>query len=93
MSNLGAFSLGAPKGEKDLPSTSSTRTWSIGRTCFTQSDVVLGPALKLSTSGDPDGGVNIVISWGEGAVDNDFAEAFVKEFQTLLAGLTKVVDS
>jgi len=93
VSNLGAFNLAVPKGEKDLPSTSSTSTWSIGRTCFTQSDVVLGPALKLSTSGDPDGGVNIVISWGEGAVDNDFAEAFVKEFQTLLAGLTKVVDS
>jgi len=89
VSNLGVFNLAAPEGGKDAALTS--KTWSIGRTCFVQSDFVFGPALKLSVTGDPDGGVNIAISWGEGAVDNDFGKAFVQEFQSLFAGLTKVV--
>lgn len=89
VSNLGAFNLTASDGKKDDVAASIPKTWTIGRTCFTQSDVVLGPALKLSTSGDPEGGVNIVISWGEGAVDNNFAEAFVQDFQTLISGLAK----
>ncbi|KLO08741.1 hypothetical protein SCHPADRAFT_858704 [Schizopora paradoxa] len=88
VSNLGAFSVAATSDEK-VADASSTDRWTIGRTCFTQSDVVLGPALKLSTCGDPEGGVNIVVSWGEGAVDNEFAEAFVQEFQTLFANLAK----
>jgi len=32
-----------------------------------------------------------VIAWGEGAVDNDVAEAFVQEFRTVFTGLTKTV--
>jgi len=47
--------------------------------------------LKLSTSGDADGGVNIVIAWGEGAIDNDLAKAFVRAFRTVFTGLTKAV--
>lgn len=92
VSNLGAFKIsqraGAVKEAGEVPFT-----WSIGRTYFAQDDGVLGAALKLSVTGDPEGAVNIVVSWGEGAIDTEFAESFVREYRALLASLAKGEDA
>ncbi|KAH8108865.1 alcohol acetyltransferase-domain-containing protein [Phellopilus nigrolimitatus] len=64
LSNLGLF---------------KTDAWRIGGAYFAQDDGVVGGTLKMNMVGSPNGEVNISVTWGDGTVDDAFAEAFVKD--------------
>ncbi|KLO08747.1 hypothetical protein SCHPADRAFT_944204 [Schizopora paradoxa] len=87
VSNLGAFNIGRGAVEKE--EGESPPAWTIGRTCFAQDDGVHGAAFRVSVSGDPEGAVNTAVSWGDGAVDSEFAESFVREYRDVLISLSK----
>ncbi|KAJ7641132.1 hypothetical protein FB45DRAFT_899503 [Roridomyces roridus] len=62
--------------------------WDVGNVFFGQCDSLVGPAMTMNVLGDPKGGINIVLSWGEGNVD----EAFVGDFiETLREGFLGVL--
>ena len=80
LSNLGAFPRLDAQG-------TGTSEWRIKETLFAQADATIGAALKLNTVGAPEGGVGITVTWGKGAVDHEFAEAFVREFEVGLRAM------
>ncbi|KAJ7209410.1 hypothetical protein C8J57DRAFT_1608809 [Mycena rebaudengoi] len=55
--------------------------WRIGNTFFAQNESVVGPAFSINVVGDPSGGVNATVSWGDKSLDRAFAESFVTQFQ------------
>ncbi|KAJ7820463.1 hypothetical protein B0H14DRAFT_3735662 [Mycena olivaceomarginata] len=63
--------------------------WKMGNMFFGQCDSLAGPALGMNVVGDPAGGLNICVSWGEKSVDTAFVEAFItlfrESFHALLA--------
>ncbi|KAI0704471.1 alcohol acetyltransferase [Cerioporus squamosus] len=82
LSNLGAFPE-PPTKEGEEPQ------WRIEEMFFVQSDPTLGAALKVNPVGTGAGGLGISITWGEGAVDDEFAEEFVKAFDEGLKTLAQ----
>lgn len=75
-SNLGRLTLPKDKGE-----------WDIGNMFFGQCDAIVGPAMKINTVGSPSGSINTVFTWGEGAMDNATAEAFIAGFKAEFSSL------
>ncbi|TDL15655.1 hypothetical protein BD410DRAFT_756176 [Rickenella mellea] len=63
--------------------------WRIEEVYFAQNDGVQGSAIKVNVAGDPEGGMGICVTWGEGAVDTAFGDAFVRGFEDGLKGLAK----
>ncbi|KAF8167026.1 alcohol acetyltransferase, partial [Mycena galopus ATCC 62051] len=71
LSNLGRVQLPVTEGQ-----------WTIGRTLFAQCDVVVGAALNINVTGDPSGGVNVTLTWGETeGLERQFIEAFMDSFR------------
>ena len=52
--------------------------WGIADMYFGQCDATCGTAFKINVVGSPDGSVGTTFTWGEGAVDEQIAEAFVQ---------------
>ncbi|RPD68575.1 hypothetical protein L226DRAFT_340104 [Lentinus tigrinus ALCF2SS1-7] len=73
LSNLGAFPEPPTKEGEEVE-------WHIQEMFFVQADATLGAALKVNPVGTAAGGLGISITWGKGAVDDEFAEEFVKAF-------------
>ncbi|KAH9913464.1 uncharacterized protein BXZ73DRAFT_92957 [Epithele typhae] len=76
LSNLGAFPAlpTAPTnglGKEEVQ-------WRIREVLFVQADVTLGAAVKLNVAGTPDGGLGLSVTWGEGAIEDEFGEAFAR---------------
>ena len=84
MSNLGAFPASAVPTE---PAGTESQTWRIGEVLFAQAGATLGAALKLNVVGTPAGGLGVSITWGKGAVEDELAEEFVREFEAGVRGL------
>lgn len=76
-SNLGRFPMGEAQKADDAK-------WRLEKVYFAQSDVVQGSAMKVNVVGSPEGSTNITFAWGKGAVDEDLAEAFIKETKAAL---------
>ncbi|KAJ7195985.1 alcohol acetyltransferase [Mycena rebaudengoi] len=55
--------------------------WRIENTFFGQNDVARGPAFSMNLVGDPSGGVNATLIWGDHGLDREFAESFIAQFQ------------
>ncbi|GJE88098.1 alcohol acetyltransferase-like protein [Phanerochaete sordida] len=93
LSNVGRFPAPPPgetfiDGEDDAPQQDAQ--WTLGSVYFAQGDPVSGAALKMNVAGSPTGTVTVVFSWGEGALDNEFAEAVIRDTK---AALTWVIQS
>ena len=73
LSNLGAFPEPPTKEGEEVE-------WRVQEMFFVQADATLGAALKVNAVGTGAGGLGISITWGKGAVDDEFAEEFVKAF-------------
>ncbi|KAJ6557294.1 alcohol acetyltransferase [Mycena vulgaris] len=69
LSNLGRFEVPANDGK-----------WAVDRVIFSQCDSVAGAALAMNIVGDPAGGLNISITWGEKSLDTPFVEEFISMF-------------
>ena len=70
LSNLGGFKpASSPQGVEDL--------WTITDAYFGQSNPVCGAAMKINVVGCPSGAINVVFTWGEGAIGAALADAFV----------------
>ncbi|TFK81118.1 hypothetical protein K466DRAFT_578693 [Polyporus arcularius HHB13444] len=82
VSNLGAFPEPPTKQGDDIQ-------WRIEEMFFVQADATLGAAVKVNPVGNAAGGLGISITWGEGAVDDEFAEEFVKAFDEGLRTLAQ----
>ncbi|EKM56200.1 uncharacterized protein PHACADRAFT_209681 [Phanerochaete carnosa HHB-10118-sp] len=76
-SNLGRFPMGEAQKADDAK-------WRLEKVYFAQSAVVEGPAMKVNVIGSPEGSTNITFAWGKGAMDDDLAEAFIKEMKATL---------
>lgn len=76
-SNLGRFPPPPPPAADAMDA--GEPAWSLGNVYFAQSDPVKGSAVKTSIVGSPDGSVNIVYTWGKGAIDDELAEALVRD--------------
>jgi hypothetical protein len=81
LSNVGKFTVPATE------SNNNEDAWSIGNMYFAQCDSVSGPAIKFNVVGSPTGSVNITFTWGPGAIDDDFAEAFVRDIKAALSSV------
>ncbi|KAH9944982.1 uncharacterized protein BXZ73DRAFT_86576 [Epithele typhae] len=81
LSNLGAF----PKGEKEAVAVEGV--WAIRELWFVQADATLGGVIKLNLAGSPEGGLGISVTWGKGAIGDEFAETWVKWFNAGLQAL------
>lgn len=66
--------------------------WEIEDMYFSQDIRVLGSALKLNVIGSPNGNVNIGLTWGEGVVENEFAESFAGALETSIVELSEKTD-
>ena len=73
LSNLGAFPEPPTKEGEEVE-------WRVQEMFFVQADATLGAALKVNAVGTGAGGLGISITWGKGAVDDEFAEEFAKAF-------------
>ncbi|KAJ7045936.1 alcohol acetyltransferase [Mycena alexandri] len=73
-SNLGRIEVNT-EGEKGKVQ------WSMGNMFFAHSDTFAGPALGLNILGDPAGGINICVKWGEESLDAAFVDAFIPMFE------------
>jgi len=82
VSNVGMF----PPAEHDA--AGAANSWKIGPLFFAQNDGVVGPALKCNVCGSPEDGCTITVTWGQEAVDDAIAEAFVEEVRNQLGQLT-----
>ncbi len=82
VSNLGAFPEPPTKEGDDIQ-------WRIDEMFFVQADATLGGAVKVNPIGNAAGGLGISITWGEGAVDDEFAEEFVEAFDEGLRTLAQ----
>jgi hypothetical protein len=69
--------------EKDGPE----QGWTIERALFSQSAVVLGPAICISTITVKNKMLTVVCSWQDGIVDDGLAEGFSSDLRTWLNGL------
>lgn len=85
LSNVGAFKLNLSSSDKPY----NSGDWTISDAFFGQDDGVVGAALKMNTVGAPSGAVNTSVTWGEGTVDDRFAEAFVRNLATSIERLDK----
>lgn len=74
LSNLGAFP--EPKAE----GSDAQGKWRIEQMFFVQADGTSGAAVKVNPVGTAAGGLGISVTWGEGAVDDEFGEEFAKAF-------------
>ncbi|RPD61766.1 hypothetical protein L226DRAFT_534049 [Lentinus tigrinus ALCF2SS1-7] len=84
LSNLGAFP--EPKADGAAPGPGQ---WRIEQMFFVQADATLGAAVKVNPAGTAAAGLGISVTWGEGAVDDAFAEEFVKAFDEGLRALAQ----
>ena len=84
ISNLGLYISDAKSNF--MPSTKD-KEWTFGDMYFSQDDGTLGAALKTNVVGSPNGNVNITISWGEAALSDDDAKAFVAELERSIRDL------
>ncbi|KAF7791034.1 hypothetical protein EIP86_001993 [Pleurotus ostreatoroseus] len=75
-SNLGRLAPSKDKGE-----------WEIESMFFGQCDSIVGSAMKISIVGSPSGAVNTVFTWGEGAMDDAVADAFIAGFKAEFSSL------
>lgn len=80
LSNLGRFPA-PPTGEDDQP---NQVVWSVSNVYFAQCDAVVGAAMKMNVAGSPTGTVNITFTWGHGALEDEFAEALIRDTQAAL---------
>lgn len=76
LSNLGKFP--AP------PEEAGEGPWSIGSVYLAQCDSVTGSAIKLNVVGSPTGSINVTFSWGQGTIDDDLAETFIRDVKAAL---------
>ena len=81
LSNLGSFK------PEDTASSDPEPTWTIHNVYFGQSNPVCGAAMKINVVGCPTGGVNVVFTWGEGAIDAAVADAFVTGVKSEISAL------
>ena len=51
---------------------------------FAQCDAIGGAAIKMNVVGSPSGSVNVVVTWGEGAIDEAMVNAFMTGFKSKL---------
>lgn len=70
ISNLGRFEAPVVEGK-----------WKMDNVFFTQCDTLAGAAMGMNVVGDPAGGLNIAITWGEESLDAAFVEAFISMFR------------
>lgn len=84
ISNLGLYI--SDSKSNFMPSTKD-KEWTFGDMYFSQDDGTLGAALKANVVGSPNGNVNITISWGEAALSDDDAKAFVAELERSIRDL------
>ncbi|KAJ7180917.1 alcohol acetyltransferase [Mycena filopes] len=75
----GTFEL-SNAGRVAMPQAEGAR-WRVGRMAFAQSDLVVGAALKINVIGDPEGAVNVALTWGRDAIDEALVETFAAQFQ------------
>ncbi|KAJ7641212.1 alcohol acetyltransferase [Roridomyces roridus] len=61
--------------------------WRIGATFFGQCDSVIGPAIIMTVTGTPEGGLNFTFTWGKESVEGTFVEEFIGTFREVLLGL------
>ncbi|KAH9944962.1 uncharacterized protein BXZ73DRAFT_73204 [Epithele typhae] len=81
LSNPGAF----PKGEKK--DGAEEGGWAIREFWLAVADATLGAAIKLNLVGSPEGGLGISVTWGKGAIEDEFAETWVERFKEGLQAL------
>ncbi|KAJ7761109.1 alcohol acetyltransferase [Mycena metata] len=79
-SNLGRIEVDA-EAEKAKGKGNAAAQWSMGNMFFVHEDTFAGPALGLNIVGDPAGGINICVKWGEESLDAGFVDAFVPMFE------------
>lgn len=72
MSNLGSFRIDA-----DVSGGPGEKAWSIEDAIFCACHPATGSALTISMVGSPSGTINIVYSWGDDALEDGVADAFV----------------
>lgn len=80
ISNVGTFSA---KGRDEA----TQGRWNIESMYFGQCDPICGAAIKMNVVGSPSGTVNVAFTWGEGAVDNEMADAFITGFKSELLAI------
>ncbi|EPT01349.1 hypothetical protein FOMPIDRAFT_153582 [Fomitopsis schrenkii] len=79
ISNVGKFSGGkAAEGAR----------WQLDDVYFSQSNPSTSGAININVAGDPAGGIGISVTWGEGAIDDTFGDAF---FAALQEGLEEII--
>ncbi|KDQ31581.1 hypothetical protein PLEOSDRAFT_1013614, partial [Pleurotus ostreatus PC15] len=83
LSNVGSWSLqtsaqpnGIQDGQSNEKDESENTKWGVLSAYFAQDDNVVGSAMKVNVIGSPNGELNVCVTWGEGAVDDQLAEAF-----------------
>ena len=92
LSNLGAFPAVADRDGAQAGRAQEGHdpaAWGIREVLFVQADAALGAALKLNVVGTPDGGVGMAVTWGKGAIEDEFAEEFVT---LLFAGIRNLIE-
>lgn len=62
--------------------------WKLDNVHFSQSNPSTSAAININVAGDPAGGIGISVTWGEGAIDDTFGDAF---FGALKEGLEEVI--
>ncbi|KAF7295536.1 hypothetical protein MIND_01093600 [Mycena indigotica] len=78
LSNIGRWTAPAVEGK-----------WTIGRTMFAQSDVVVGGAFNCSVAGDPTGAVNLTFTWSDVGVETVWMDNLVPLFKEKLSELAE----
>ncbi|EJD07236.1 uncharacterized protein FOMMEDRAFT_149747 [Fomitiporia mediterranea MF3/22] len=87
LSNVGAFKTNSISGGK------AQAGWTITEAYFAQDDCAVGPAVKINVIGSPSGGVNISVTWGEGVVEDEFGDVFVREFGNAIKNFNSLLAS
>lgn len=70
-SNIGRFDL----------STGPEGKWKLTRIVMAQCDPVAGSAIKVTVTGEPDGGLSLAVTYGDESIDSQFVESFMREFR------------
>jgi len=65
----------------DGPSSGGEGKWTVDEVYFAQGDATQGSAIKLNVTGSQSGAIGVTVTWGDGAVDKDFVESFVRTFK------------
>ncbi|KAH9936773.1 alcohol acetyltransferase-domain-containing protein [Epithele typhae] len=79
LSNLGAF----PKGSTGTEDGG----WRIRDLLFVQANATLGAAVKVNVASSPDGAMGVTVTWGKGAIEDEFGEEFASGFSAGLEAL------